>query len=58
MFPSLVPSSSLGLLLVVHFALNFGKIRSLFCFYILTNGLVEMHLFLFIVVFVKVCLKT
>lgn len=57
-FPGLVPSSSLGLLLVVHFALNLGKIRSSFSFYIPTSGLVEMHLLLCIVVFVQVCLKT
>lgn len=30
--PGLVPPSSLGLLLVVHFALNLGKIRSSFSF--------------------------
>ena len=58
MFPGLVPSSTLGLLLVVHFALNLGKIRSSFSFYIPASALVEMHLLLCIVVFVQVCLKT
>lgn len=58
MFPGLAPSSSLGLLLVVHFALNLGKIRSSSSFYIPASGLVEMHVLLCIVVFVQVCLKT
>lgn len=58
MFPGLVPPSSLGLLLVVHFALNLGKIRSSFAFYIPASGLVEMHVLLCVVVFVQVCLKT
>ena len=57
MFPSLVSSSSLRVLLVAYFALNLDKIRSLFSFDIMANELIEVHLFLGLIVFVKICLK-